>query len=196
MFQAPPLPNRRQVVALGSFFLVALAAAAALGAGWAGPPRSAMVCTSTSAPSDEERLVLSEAHYRAMPAHGPASSRATAVVGAVYKVTDFRFDADNNAGTQVDEVHILQGQSVQFQWVSGIHTASSGTNEDPDSGLIFDAPIDINHKVVTIDFPDAGTYPFHCLFHGSLSNMTGTIVVDAATPTRTTTWGSLKQQYR
>lgn len=196
MLQAPPLSHRRRAVTGGTALLVALATAAALGAGWAGPPRSAMVCTSTSTPSDAERMQLSEAHYLAMPAHGPAAARATAVVGAVYQVTDFRYDADNNAGTQVDEVHILQGQSVQFQWVSGIHTVTSGVNDDPDAGLLFDSPVDINHKIVTIDFPDAGTYPFHCLFHGSLSNMTGTIVVDAATPTRSTSWGSLKQQYR
>jgi plastocyanin len=116
-------------------------------------------------------------------------------IGATFKVRNFQFDGDNNPSTQYDTVHINAGQSVLFTWESGIHTTTNGDASLPDNGGdLWNAPIDTNHKSYTVTLTTPGTYPFFCAVHGS--QMTGTIIVDAATPTAKTSWGGLKAKYR
>jgi plastocyanin len=124
-----------------------------------------------------------------------SNPRGIAAVTATYIVRNIQFDADHNPSTQTDVVHINPGESVLFQWESGIHTTENGNANDPDNGGdLWLAPIDVNHKQFTVTLSTPGSYPFFCGVHGGL--MTGTIIVDAATPTRRTTWGALKSQYR
>jgi plastocyanin len=119
----------------------------------------------------------------------------TATIGATFKVRNFQFDGDNNPATQFDTVHITAGQSVQFLWESGIHTTTNGDANFPDNGGdVWSAPMDSGHPSYLVTLTTPGTYPFFCLVHGT--QMTGTIIVDAATPTRPSSWGEIKARYR
>jgi plastocyanin len=190
-FHVPATRSRVAVVTLG----LALVTLAAVGARRATDPTSTViVCTSAGAMSEAQMASLSAAHYAAVPPHGAA---ATTAVAATFRVLNYQFDADNNLSTLVDEVHILQGQSVMFQWVAGIHTSTSGNPGDIDAGSIWDFPVSSTHLQTVVTFPTPGTYPFHCLFHGDYFGMVGTIVVDPiVTPTASTTWGKVKARYR
>ena len=118
------------------------------------------------------------AWYVAHPAHGGATIDAT--VADTFLVSNFIFDTDGNLGTQVDTARIQAGQSVMFKWVAGFHTTTSGNPGDPDAGSLWDAPIDNlapQDLEFVVNFPNPGTYPFHCQPHGSLFNMRGIVVV-------------------
>jgi plastocyanin len=141
--------------------------------------------------ADMQRMV--DQHFASSPAHG---SSANAVPAATFRVLNYQFDADNNLANGPDVVHIQAGQSVLFQWVNGLHTSTSGDIGDPNTGAIWDFPVDGSHQQTQVAFPTPGTYPFQCLIHGFDFGMVGTVVVDGATPTKPSTWGKLKSKYR
>ena len=70
---------------------------------------------------------------------------------------------------------INPGDAIQWHWVSGIHTTTSGVFADGPNG-IWDAPIDVGNQNFTRVFPISGIYPYYCQFHG-FGGMTGTITV-------------------
>jgi glucose/arabinose dehydrogenase len=83
-----------------------------------------------------------------------------------------------------DPVSINVGDTVQWVWASSPHSATSGTAAHPttdfDSG-IHNAPFNFSHT-----FNTAGSFPYHCTYHGAL--MSGSVdVAAAATPTPTPT---------
>jgi len=80
---------------------------------------------------------------------------------------------DRTSGTTVTTIHA--GSTVQWNWVSGAHTTTSGScagacspDGNWDSGIMSSGTF--NHT-----FPTAGTFPYHCTIHGSI--MTGTVMV-------------------
>jgi len=100
-----------------------------------------------------------------------------------FVATGLEFNADHNLATQVDTVHITPGQAVMFKWHDGFHTTTNGTGStDPNSGLLWNQSLDSapNDTVYTQMFPNAGTFPFYCVFHEA-SNMKGVIIVGAVT---------------
>jgi len=100
---------------------------------------------------------------------------------AVVRVTGFRFDADNNAGTQIDTVKISSGESVEWDWVDGSHTITNGTGgSDPSAGTIFDAASTSVDPTFVVTFETEGTYPYFCRIH-EFFNMKGVVVVSAPT---------------
>lgn len=97
---------------------------------------------------------------------------------AIINVDNFRFDADNNDTTQIDTVNISVGDRVRWNWQAGIHTITSGVDlGDPNAGLLFDKPSDINNLSFSFTFTQAGTFPYFCRFHVALQNMKGIIEV-------------------
>lgn len=164
---------------------------AAVAIGASRSPRRAPDASLCSAGTEALMLQANAQRYGPYTAK-PASVQAAATINVV----NYQFDSDNNLSTQVDQVHITAGQSVLFQWVAGVHTATSGYYYDALPGQVFDFPVDVNHQQTVVTFPTAGTYPFFCQYHGELFNMTGSIVVDAPTPTRASTWGMMKARYR
>ena len=118
------------------------------------------------------------AWYAAHPAHG-----GTTILGAgadTFLVRNFQFDADGNAGTQIDTATVLVGQSVLFKWEGGFHTTTSGNPGDPDEGALWDHPIDsfaTENMEFAVTFPNAGTFPFFCQPHWETANMKGVVVV-------------------
>lgn len=116
--------------------------------------------------------------WAAHPRVGASSAQPAA---ATFTVSNTIFDADNNPGTQVDEVTISVGESVAWQWLSGIHTITNGTGfEDPQAGTLFDQPSNVSNTQFTFVFNAAGTYSFFCRPHEGLS-MKGIVNVEGST---------------
>lgn len=94
-------------------------------------------------------------------------------VSAVRRATDKtvtvvsnRFEADGNAGTQIDTVKIAVGESVTWQFGSGSHTVTNGTGGgDPQAGSLFDQPINSIQPAFTFQFENAGLFPYFCRPH-------------------------------
>jgi len=109
------------------------------------------------------------------------TTKPTRTADAFVNVTGFRFDADNNAGTQIDTVRINTGESVEWDHSDGTHTVTNGTGgSDPDAGTLFDAPSTAADPTFVFTFENAGTYPYFCRFH-EFFNMKGIIVVSSTT---------------
>lgn len=78
---------------------------------------------------------------------------------------------DTRSGTNVTTIHA--GQPVQWVWVSGTHSTTSGaccsSNGQWDSGVKSSG--NFSHT-----FSTTGNFPYFCTVHGSL--MTGSVVVN------------------
>jgi plastocyanin len=109
------------------------------------------------------------------------TTKANHTADAVVRVTGFRFDADNNAGTQIDTVKISTGESVEWDWVDGSHTVTNGTGgADPAAGTIFDAASNSLNPTFVVTFETVGTFPYFCRVH-EFFNMKGVVVVSSPT---------------
>ena len=92
-------------------------------------------------------------------------------------VENFRFDADDNNGTQVDTLTINVGDTVKWNWVAGSHTVTSGeASSAPDAGNLFDEPLNSSNQNFSFTFTETGTFLYFCRPHESL-NMKGIIAV-------------------
>lgn len=80
-------------------------------------------------------------------------------------------------------VTINPGDIIRWQWVSGIHTTTSGAVGAPDG--LWDAPIDASNTTFSRAFNASGIFPYHCVFHGL--SMNGTITVTGTSCTITGT---------
>ena len=112
--------------------------------------------------------------------HPATRYRATAAPQDTFYASNFKFNADHNLATAFDTVHIVQGESVAFAWITGLHTVTSGTGSlDPNAGLIFDQSMAAATDDFTFQFNDVGTFPFFCRIHETV--MKGVVVVAQAT---------------
>ena len=112
--------------------------------------------------------------YRAT--HKPVGTPAQQAAVAQVNVGDFYFDGDNNFSTVVDTIHIHLGDVVTWNWVSGFHTVTSGTDSgDPNAGAMFDQTIDSSHKTFSFQFNTPGYFPYFCFVHEG--SMIGTVHV-------------------
>ncbi|HSS43739.1 MAG TPA: hypothetical protein VLO07_00235 [Thermoanaerobaculia bacterium] len=78
---------------------------------------------------------------------------------------------DSQSGTSTTTIRA--GQTVQWVWVGGTHSTTSGTCCTGDGK--WDSGVQ-GSGMFTRMFPSAGTFPYFCIVHGSA--MTGTIVVN------------------
>lgn len=113
--------------------------------------------------------------------HRPVGASSSQAAAATFSVTNFRFELDGNSATQIDTARISVGETVNWTWITGIHSITNGTGSgDPAAGTLFDQPMDTNHKSFSFAFPNPGTFLFFCRPH-ELSDMKGVIVVSAVT---------------
>lgn len=78
-------------------------------------------------------------------------------------------------------ITIEAGDTVRWEWTSGLHTVTNGTGaSDRSAGSLFDASLTSATPSFEFTFVDAGEVPFFCRPHEAL-NMTGTISVEEAT---------------
>ncbi|MFL6585043.1 MAG: PQQ-dependent sugar dehydrogenase [Chthoniobacterales bacterium] len=103
-------------------------------------------------------------------------------MGSAATVTVHVGPSSNFFGFSPDPVAINVGDSVQWVWDSGPHSATSGTAGHPTG--VFDSG-QKSSGTFTHAFTSAGNVPYYCTVHGSM--MTGTVQVAAATPTPTAT---------
>ena len=99
---------------------------------------------------------------------------------ATFTVSSNIFNLDGNTATQVDTARILVGETVAWQWVSGVHTITSGEDGDPDAGTLFDQPSTTTARQFSFAFTSTGTFPFFCRPHGFLQ-MKGIVIVSNTT---------------
>lgn len=80
---------------------------------------------------------------------------------------------DAQSGTATSTIHA--GQTIEWVWVSGSHSTTSGTCP---LGCVTDGLWDsgIGHDLTfQHTFPSAGSFPYYCLVHGTM--MQGTVIV-------------------
>ncbi len=112
-----------------------------------------------------------------------ATTKAAAAPDVIVSVTNFRFDLDGSAATQIDTVFITAGQTVRWHLGAGIHTVTNGeSSADPNAGSLFNATLITGSTDFDFTFPDASVVPYYCEFH-ELSNMKGVVVVKPAAST-------------
>jgi plastocyanin len=104
------------------------------------------------------------------PTPGPPQSVAVGK-NAQGQLTNGFFDSVS--GTSTSTIHV--GQTIQWNWLSGFHSTTSGTcplgcvpNGLWDSGIVQNTSF--QHT-----FPTAGTYTYFCSVHGTM--MQGTVIV-------------------
>ena len=74
-------------------------------------------------------------------------------------------------------VTISVGDTVCWNWTSGIHTVTNGNGSaDPNVGVLFDATWDSANPTFSYTFNTAGSFPYFCRTHEFLG-MSGTITV-------------------
>lgn len=84
-------------------------------------------------------------------------------------------------------ITIAPGDTVEWVWGGGIHTATSGSSCTPDG--LFDLPLDGTAPTVSYTFTNPGTYDYYCIPHCVLG-MTGVVNVNAvAAVPALPTWG-------
>ena len=77
------------------------------------------------------------------------------------------------------DLTIAAGDSVRWNWTTGIHTVTSGDNAaSPDVGSLFDAPLSSASPSYVFVFANPGVVPYFCRPH-ELFGMKGTITVQA-----------------
>jgi plastocyanin len=88
------------------------------------------------------------------------------------KVFNFEFVPRN--------VTIPAGETIKWSWEDGMHTTTSGTGSaDPQSGVLWNAPIAEGNKTFSFQFNEEGFFPYYCIPHESF-DMKGTITVEAS----------------
>ena len=81
---------------------------------------------------------------------------------------------DSVSGTATSTIHV--GETVQWVWISGVHSTTSGTCP---LGCVPDGLWDsgaVEGTTFQHTFPAAGTFPYFCRVHGTM--MQGTVVVE------------------
>jgi len=115
-----------------------------------------------------------------VPRHGSLESRygpAVTALAETVTVSGVTFDSDGDFKTQIDSTEIEPGGTVTWKWVSGGHTITSGTGSaDPEAGALFDAVSNSSFRTFSVTFPNAGVFPYFCVFHEGFE-MKGYIVV-------------------
>jgi len=76
-----------------------------------------------------------------------------------------------------EEVTIFEGDAVEWIWIEGVHTITSGAgSDDPGVGALFDALSTEAKQQFTHAFTSSGVYPYFCRPHEFLG-MSGTVRV-------------------
>ena len=75
-----------------------------------------------------------------------------------------------------DPVSIQPGDTVEWDWVSGVHSATSGVPGNPDG--TFDSGVHTVPFTFSHTFTTPGSFPYYCMVHGAM--MVGTVNVVAA----------------
>lgn len=80
----------------------------------------------------------------------------------------------SNTAFSPANLEILAGDTVQWNWVSGSHTTTSGSPCTADGR--WNAQLNMSNPTFAFTFTEAGTYPYFCVPHCAMG-MTGSVSV-------------------
>jgi len=128
----------------------------------------------SSKPSAPLALALGLVALAALPAAGLAATTRKVEVG---QGNQDRF-VDDVSGNSTTTINV--GDTVNWVWDSGFHSTTSGScpggNCAPDGN--WDSGVKSAPASFSRQFDAAGTFPYHCVVHGSM--MQGTVIVQGA----------------
>jgi glucose/arabinose dehydrogenase/plastocyanin len=119
------------------------------------PPPTTSSVSSTTPPASEQQTL--------------PSTSANAVIARIVGI-------DGDDSYDPNPVEISMGQTIT--WLNGdtvSHTVTSGSDDDPDEGALFDSGAIIPGQAYSKTFEEAGTYEYYCIYH---PGMVGEIVVE------------------
>jgi len=94
----------------------------------------------------------------------PANSVPVTIVG---------IQGDNSYSP--NPIHVKAGQRITWHNSDAIaHTVTSGSNNDPDEGNLFDSGAILSKQDYSLIFDDPGTYDYYCVYHPT---MVGQVIV-------------------
>lgn len=103
-----------------------------------------------------------------------------AASGETYNVTlegpNFVYDGQTNMNI---DLTIQAGDTVLWTWVSGFHNVVSGTEGEPDEGVLFSSgdPTGAAGTTFEFTFNDVGLYDYHCEVHAGVGMVSQVRVV-------------------
>ncbi|MEJ7642084.1 MAG: plastocyanin/azurin family copper-binding protein, partial [Candidatus Nitrosocosmicus sp.] len=115
--------------------------------------------------------ILPAASESAAPVPAPATSsnvaqndtqRANSVPAVIIGIRD-------DASYAPNPIEISAGQTIT--WVNGdavSHTVTSGTDDDPKEGELFDSDAIIPDQNYSMTFDDPGNYEYYCIYHPTM----------------------------
>ena len=105
-------------------------------------------------------------------AQSPLSQSSVVPEGSVL-VTINGISGDNSYAP--NPITINSGETITWYNADTIsHTATSGSDSDPDEGQLFDSDAILSKQAFTLKFDNKGTFDYYCVYHPS---MVGEIVV-------------------
>jgi plastocyanin len=167
--------SRRARIAAAAILAVAAAALLGLAADVRAPEASMPSHAMTMGSMNEASMARQVRDwYAAHPARGLNSS---AVASDTFLVTNVIFNSDGKTATPIDTARIQTGQTILWQWVTGIHTTTNGAGAtDPAVGTLWDQSITTSARTFSYTFTAPGTYPFFCRVHEAF-DMRGVVIV-------------------
>lgn len=105
-------------------------------------------------------------------AQSPSSQSSVVPEGSVL-VTINGISGDNSYAP--NPIIINSGETITWYNADTVsHTATSGSDSDPDEGQLFDSDAILSKQAFTLKFDNKGTFDYYCIYHPS---MVGEIVV-------------------
>jgi aldose sugar dehydrogenase len=105
-------------------------------------------------------------------AQSPSSQSSVVPEGSVL-VTINGISGDNSYAP--NPIIINSGETITWYNADTVsHTATSGSDSDPDEGQLFDSDAILSKQAFTLKFDNGGTFNYYCIYHPS---MVGEIVV-------------------
>ncbi len=105
-------------------------------------------------------------------AQSPSSQSSVVPEGSVL-VTINSISGDNSYAP--NPIIINSGETITWYNADTVsHTATSGSDSDPDEGQLFDSDAILSKQAFTLKFDNKGTFDYYCIYHPS---MVGEIIV-------------------
>ena len=105
-------------------------------------------------------------------AQSPSSQSSVVPVGSVL-VTINSISGDNSYAP--NPIIINSGETITWYNADTVsHTATSGSDSDPNEGQLFDSDAILSNQAFTLKFDNKGTFDYYCIYHPS---MVGEIIV-------------------
>jgi aldose sugar dehydrogenase len=108
-----------------------------------------------------------------IPKSQSPSSQSSVIPEGSVLVTINSISGDNSYAP--NPIIINSGETITWYNADTVsHTATSGSDSDPDEGQLFDSDAILSKQAFTLKFDNKGTFDYYCIYHPS---MVGKIIV-------------------